>query len=180
MNFVYLRSYMLKLFAFCLDSCIVHKGEKFVHDFGTWEHLEGVPISSGVFWAVWCRAGHLGRSNCPQAVRWMVGGLTAWWRRSNHPGQSEQIFYLHCFPVLHCYIGLGGVCFVSGGACIYAGELFVLFELWIGGLCSLFEHGFVSDVSSRCPCLRGPRLVFFKWSCSLPFFGFRSLVGVFY
>jgi hypothetical protein len=58
------------------------------------------------------------------------------------------------------------------------GELFVLFELWINGLCSLLEHGFVSDVSSRCPCLRGPRLVFFKLSCSLPFFGFRSLVEV--
>jgi hypothetical protein len=43
---------------------------------------------------------------------------------------------------------------------------------------SLFEHGFVSDVSSRCPCLRGARLVFLKWSCSLPFFGFRSLVEV--
>jgi hypothetical protein len=39
------------------------------------------------------------------------------------------------------------------------GEFFVLFELWVGGLCSLLEHGFVSDVSSRCPCLRGPRLV---------------------
>jgi hypothetical protein len=38
------------------------------------------------------------------------------------------------------------------------GELFVLFELWIGG-CSLLEHGFFSDVSSRCPCPRGPRLV---------------------
>jgi hypothetical protein len=35
----------------------------------------------------------------------------------------------------------------------------VLFELWIDGLCSLLEHGFVSDVSSRCPCLRGPRLI---------------------
>jgi hypothetical protein len=35
----------------------------------------------------------------------------------------------------------------------------VLFELWIGGLCYLLDHGFVSDVSSRCPCLRGPRLV---------------------
>jgi hypothetical protein len=32
---------MLKLFVFCLDSWIVNKGEKFVHDFGTWEHLEG-------------------------------------------------------------------------------------------------------------------------------------------
>jgi hypothetical protein len=42
------------------------------------------------------------------------------------------------------------------------GEFFVVFELWFGGLHSSFEHGFVSDVSSRCPCLRGPRLIFFK------------------
>jgi hypothetical protein len=41
-------------------------------------------------------------------------------------------------------------------------ELFVVFQLWFGVLRSLLEHGFVSDVSSRCPCLRGPRLVFFK------------------
>jgi hypothetical protein len=27
---------MLKLFAVCLDSCIVNKGEKFVHDLGNW------------------------------------------------------------------------------------------------------------------------------------------------
>jgi hypothetical protein len=42
------------------------------------------------------------------------------------------------------------------------GEIFVSFELWIDGWCSLLEHGFVSDVSSRCPCLRGPRLVLFQ------------------
>jgi hypothetical protein len=42
------------------------------------------------------------------------------------------------------------------------GEVFVVFELWFGGLRSLLEHGFVSDVLSRCPCLRGPRLVLFK------------------
>jgi hypothetical protein len=41
------------------------------------------------------------------------------------------------------------------------GELFVLFELWIGGLFSLLEHGFVSDVSSCCPCLRGFLLLIF-------------------
>jgi hypothetical protein len=40
---------MLKLFAFCLDSCIVNKGEKFVHDWGTSEHLEGVQSGSGRF-----------------------------------------------------------------------------------------------------------------------------------
>jgi hypothetical protein len=40
---------MWKLFAFCLNSCIVNKGETFVHDLGTWEHLEGVPIVSDSF-----------------------------------------------------------------------------------------------------------------------------------
>jgi hypothetical protein len=60
---------MLKVFAFRLDSCIVNKGEKFVHALGTWECLEGVPIGSGKFCAVWCRAGLMGRSNRPQAVR---------------------------------------------------------------------------------------------------------------
>jgi hypothetical protein len=30
---------MLNFFAFFLDSCIVNKGEKFVHDLGTWVHL---------------------------------------------------------------------------------------------------------------------------------------------
>jgi hypothetical protein len=40
---------MLKLFTFCLDSRIVNKGEKFVHDMGTWELLEGVPIGSAIF-----------------------------------------------------------------------------------------------------------------------------------
>jgi hypothetical protein len=40
---------MLKLFAFCLDSCIVNKGEKLVHNLGTWELLEGVQIGTGSF-----------------------------------------------------------------------------------------------------------------------------------
>jgi hypothetical protein len=43
-----------------------------------------------------------------------------------------------------------------------AGEHFMVFELWFGGLCSLLDHGFVLDVSTLCPCLRGSRLVFFK------------------
>jgi hypothetical protein len=40
---------MLKFSSFCLDSCIVNKGDKFVHVLGTWEHLEGVQIGSGKF-----------------------------------------------------------------------------------------------------------------------------------
>jgi hypothetical protein len=55
-----------------------------------------------------------------------------------------------------------GVAFVQGELACVQGEVFVVFEFWFGDLCSLLEHGFVSDVSSRCPFLRGPRLVFFK------------------
>jgi hypothetical protein len=61
-----------------------------------------------------------------------------------------------------CLHSSKGCCIGSGGSCMCAGELFVVFELWICVVCSLLEHGFVSDVSSRCPCLRGLRLVFFK------------------
>jgi hypothetical protein len=69
---------MLKVLAFCFDSCIVNKGEKFVHALVTWECLEGVPIGSGKFWAIWCRAGLLGRSNRPP-------GGQMWQRQSNRP-----------------------------------------------------------------------------------------------
>jgi hypothetical protein len=55
-----------------------------------------------------------------------------------------------------------GSCIGSGGACMCAGGLFMVFELCFGGLRSLLDHSFVSDVSSRYPCLRGQRLVFFK------------------
>jgi hypothetical protein len=177
MNFVYLRSYMLKLFAFYLDSCIVNKGDKFVHALGTWECLEGVPIGSRKFWAVWCRAGLLGRSNRPQAVSCCAGGLTALWRRSNRPRPSEQVLIFAAFPCCIAALVQAECALAQGELAYVQGELCVVFELWFGGLRSLFEHGFVSDVSSCCPCLRGPRLVFFKWSCSSLFFGFRSLVG---
>jgi hypothetical protein len=59
-----------------------------------------------------------------------------------------------------------------GSLHVCRGSSLWFFELCFGGLRSLLELCFVSDVSSRCPCLRGPRLVFFKWSCSLPLFGF--------
>jgi hypothetical protein len=68
--------------------------------------------------------------------------------------------------------------FVQGEVHWFRGSSLWFFKLWFGGLRSLLELCFVSDVSSRCPCLRGPRLLFFKWSYSLPLFSFRSLVGV--
>jgi hypothetical protein len=66
------------------------------------------------------------------------------------------------FVVFPCCIAalVQGECAWAQGELAYVHEeLFVLFELWIGGLCSLLGHGFVSDVSSRCPCLRGPTFV---------------------
>jgi hypothetical protein len=79
----------------------------------------------------------LGRSNRPQAVRSQRGGLTAQDRWSNRSGQSEKVFAAL----------VQGKCALAQGELAYVqGEPFVLFELWIGGLRSLLEHGFVSDV----------------------------------
>jgi hypothetical protein len=104
----------------------------------------------------------LGRSNHPQAVRSGAGGLTAQCRRSNRPGHVEQFLLFVAFPC--CIVAfVQGECALAQGELAYLQwELFVVFEFWFGGLRSLFEHGFDSDVSSCCPCLRGPRLVFFK------------------
>jgi hypothetical protein len=45
------------------------------------------------------------------------------------------------------------------GACICAGGALCVVRVLDWWLMLLLEHGFVSDVSSCCPCLRGPRLV---------------------
>jgi hypothetical protein len=79
--------------------------------------------------------------------------------------------------VLHAFVQRESHWF-RGSLHVCRGSSLWFFELWSSRLRSLFEHSFVSDVSSRCPCLRGLRLIFFKWSSSLPLFGFRSLVGV--
>jgi hypothetical protein len=88
----------------------------------------------------------------------VVGGLTAWGRRSNRPRQSEQVFALCCIAAFFH----GEFALAQGELAYVQGELFVVFELCFGGLRFLLELCFVLDVSSRCPCLRGPRLVFFK------------------
>jgi hypothetical protein len=63
------------------------------------------------------------------------------------------------FPCCIAAIVQGDCALAQGELAYVQGELFVVFKLYFGGLRSLFEHGFVSDVSSCCPCLRGPRLV---------------------
>jgi hypothetical protein len=59
---------MLKVFAFYFDSCIVNKGEKCVHDLGTWELMEGVQSGSAIFRKVFCRAVTWGGLTSPGAV----------------------------------------------------------------------------------------------------------------
>jgi hypothetical protein len=38
--------------AFCLDSCIANKGEKFELEITCWLHLEGFQVVSSHFWAL--------------------------------------------------------------------------------------------------------------------------------
>jgi hypothetical protein len=84
------------------------------------------------------------------AVRCGAGGLTAL-------GMLSRFLLFATFPCCIAALVQGECALAQGELAYVQGELFVVFELWFGGLLSLFEHGFVSDVSSRCPCLRGPR-----------------------
>jgi hypothetical protein len=174
LNFVCLRSSRLHFLHFWLDSCIVNKREKFEHRLGYWMHLEGFQVASSHFWAL-LYTGLTGQS--AGLVHMLRTGLTGGVVRSDR----SELSWCDCpvFVKWFACIRLGGVALVQEELACVQGELFVFFELWFGGLRSLLEHSFVLDVSSFCPCLRGLRLVFFKWSFSLPFFGFRSLVGVF-
>jgi hypothetical protein len=73
-----------------------------------------------------------------------------------------KFLQLPCFQVvcMHSsrgrYIGSGGACMCAGGALCGCSS----FGLVVCALC--FELCCVSDVSRRCPCLRGPRPVFFN------------------
>jgi hypothetical protein len=166
MNFVYLRSSRLHVFK--LEPWFMHwqqGGERKVEK-RCIASLKPIPRVKGELVHFFCVFLLLGGVVCCTKSTWPVLGtsltgfcgigLTGFW---NRPDRIVPRF---------------GTC--SGGACICAGGALIC----VCSYCSLLEHGFVSDVSSRCPCLRGPRLVFFKWSCSLPFFGFQSLVGAFF
>jgi hypothetical protein len=90
----------------------------------------------------------------------MLGtGLTGGGDRSDRC--ELKLLQLPYFKWFAC-IRPGGVALVQGSLHVCRGSSLWLFELWFGGLRSLLELCFVSDMSSRCPCLRGPRLVFFK------------------
>jgi hypothetical protein len=188
LNFVYLRSSRLKVLYFWLDSCIANKGEKF-------ELENGLMDAFRKFWGGFepFLGSSVHRSDRSRSPVWPVRVLvlcTCWapvWpvvvTGLTGGGDRSDRWELSCCS---CLVSSGVLhAFVQGELHWFRRSLHVcrwsslwFFELWFGGLCSLLELCFVSNVSSRCPCLRGPKLVFFKWSCSLPLSGFRSLVGV--
>jgi hypothetical protein len=157
MNFVYLRRSRLHIFKF--ETWFMHwqqGGERKV-DKSCMTFLEPIPRVKGELVHFFCIFDFWG----------------VWSAVRNRPDRFGEPIW----PVLGT--GLTGLCpglaLVQGEHAYVQGEL--LFALLV---CALFlSMVFVSDVSSHCPCLRGLRFVFFKWSCSLPFLGFRSLVGVF-
>jgi hypothetical protein len=180
LNFVYLRSSRLNFSHFCLDLCIANKGEKLELEMAWWMHLKGFHVVSSHFCAPVCTSltgrGHRSdRSECWSCSH--VAHRSDRWCWPVWPVRAG-LLQLPCFKWCLACIHPGGVALVQGKLACVQGELFVVFELWFGGLRSLLEHSFVSDVSSRFPCLRGPRFVFFRWSLPLPLFCFRSLVGV--
>jgi hypothetical protein len=184
LNFVFLRSSRLIFLHFWLDSCIVNKGEKFELKLACYTHLEGFQVVSSYFWAqavsqvasAWPVRGTGLTDVVPRCWAILSTGLTGEGDRSDRSEMSCCSCSVSC-GVSHVFVQ-GELHWCRGSLHVCRGSSLWFFELWIDGLRSLLEHSFVSDVSSCCPCLRGPRLVLFRWSFSLPLFGFRSLVGV--
>jgi hypothetical protein len=146
---------------FWLDSCIVNKGEKFKLEMACWMHLEGFQVVSSHLWALVCTSltgqGH--RSD--QSECWPCSHVA-----HRFDGGSDRSGLSCCScpvstGVLHAFVQ-GELHWFRGSWHVCRGSSLSFFELWFGGLRSLVEFCFVSYVSSRCPCLRGLRLVFFK------------------
>jgi hypothetical protein len=140
MNFVYLRSSRLHIFK--LEHGFMHwqqGGERKVEK-SCIASLQHIPWVKGELVHFFC-IGLLGGVVCCTKSVWLILvtgliffggiGLTGF---GNRPDR---------------FVPRVGTC--SGGACIRAGGVLVFF----GGLCYFLEHSFVSDVSSRCPCLGG-------------------------
>jgi hypothetical protein len=148
MNFVYLRSSRSHLFKFVPWFMHWHQGGERKVEKSCIASLEPIPTIKGELVHFFCIFGFWGGVVCYTKAVWPVFAQS--WR----------------------FVPRVGTC--SGGVCICAGGVL----LCSGGLGSLLEHVLVSVVLSHFRYLRDPRVVFFKWSCVLPFFGFRSLVGV--
>jgi hypothetical protein len=111
---------------------------------------------------------------CVGHVHMLGTGLTGGVNQSDR----SELSYCSCsiFEIWFACIRPGGVALFQGELACVHGELFVVFRALDWWFVLFAWACFVSDVSSRCPCLRGLRLVFFKWSCSLPFLSFNRLM----
>jgi hypothetical protein len=65
-------------------------------------------------------------------------------------------------------------CIGSGVACMCAGKLCVVFELWFDGLCSLLEHGFCLGCVESLPFPKGSETCLLLVILLCLFIGFRS------
>jgi hypothetical protein len=91
---------MLKFFAFCLDSCIVNKGEKFELVLGFWMHLEGFQVVLSHFWALLhtCLTGQSAGT-----MHMLSTGLTVGGDRSDRSNLSCYSCSVSC-GVLHAFV----------------------------------------------------------------------------
>jgi hypothetical protein len=158
MNFVYLRSSRLHVFKF--KPWFMHwqqGGERKVEK-SCIASLKPIPIVKGElvhFFCIFCFWSVLLKK-------------TSWTGFGN---LCDRFWLLSCTSPGECAL-------VKGELHMCRGSSFVSSALVALVVCSMLELVLDSVVSSRCPCLRGPSLSSFKWSCSLPLFGFRSLVRV--
>jgi hypothetical protein len=75
-----------------------------------------------------------GSLTATQAVRCVVGGITAL-------GRVSRFLLSVAFPCCIAALVQGDCALAQEELAYVQGELFVVFELWFGGLRSLFEHG---------------------------------------
>jgi hypothetical protein len=78
MNNVYFRSYMLKLFAFCLDSCIVNKGRSLCMIWAPGSYSKVCQLVRAIFEQFGEGPVTWGGLTAHLAIRIVAAGLTAW------------------------------------------------------------------------------------------------------
>jgi hypothetical protein len=127
LNFVYLRSYRLKVLHFWLDSCIANKGEKFELEMACWMHLVGFQVVSSHFWAlVWTGLTGQSAGSIHMLHTSMTGGV------DRLTGQG-RVVAAALLQVVFCMVLSRGSCIGSGGACMCSG----------GALCGFSSFGLV-------------------------------------
>jgi hypothetical protein len=124
LNFVYLRSFRLKVLHFWLDSCIANKGEKFEREMACWMHLEGFQV---VFFEPFLGSGvhRSDQSECWSCAH--VEHRSDRWRWPVWPVRAE-LLQLPCFKWCFACICPRGVALVQRELACVQGELFAVVQ----------------------------------------------------